>query len=38
MDFVVKRDDMLESMKSVRIIFGMAVVAWIHLYLRYKSY
>jgi hypothetical protein len=34
MDFAVKRDDMLESMKTVRMIAGMAVVAWIHLYLR----
>jgi hypothetical protein len=35
MDFVVKTDDIQESMKNVRMIFGMAVVAWLHLYLRY---
>jgi hypothetical protein len=34
MDFAVKIDDMVESMKNVRMIFGMAVVGWIHLYLR----
>jgi hypothetical protein len=34
MDFAVKRDDMVESMKSVRIIITMAVVAWMHLNLR----
>jgi hypothetical protein len=34
MDFVVKRDDIVESMKSVRIIFATALVAWMHLNLR----
>jgi hypothetical protein len=34
MDYVVKRDDMVESMKNVRMIFGMAVIGWMHLYLR----
>jgi uncharacterized metal-binding protein len=34
MDFVLKNEDMQESMKNVRMIAGMAVVAWIHLYLR----
>ncbi|XP_021928008.1 uncharacterized protein LOC110833823 isoform X2 [Zootermopsis nevadensis] len=35
MDFVNKREDIQETMKNVRMIFGMAVVAWMHLYLRY---
>jgi hypothetical protein len=34
MDFTVKMDDMVESMKTVRIIFAMALVAWMHLNLR----
>jgi len=33
-DSAVKRDDIVESMKNVRMIFGMAVVAWMHLYIR----
>jgi hypothetical protein len=32
--FALKRDDMVESMKNLRIIFAMALVAWMHLYLR----
>jgi hypothetical protein len=38
MDFVVKKEDIQESMKNVRMIFGLAVVTWMHLYLRYPSY
>ena len=38
MDFVLKNEDMQESMKNVRMIFGMGVIAWIHLYLRYGCY
>ena len=34
MDFVLKNEDMQESMKNVRMIFGMAVVTWILLYIR----
>jgi len=34
MDFVLKNEDIQESMKNIRMIFGMAVVAWMHLYLR----
>jgi hypothetical protein len=33
MDFVLKNEDMRESMKNDRMIFGMAVVAWVQLYL-----
>jgi hypothetical protein len=33
-DSAVKRDDIVESMKNVRMIFGMAVVAWLDLYIR----
>jgi hypothetical protein len=33
-DFIIKKDDMVESMKNVRMIVGMVVVAWTHLYLR----
>jgi hypothetical protein len=33
-DFVFRTDDILESMENVRMIFGMAVIAWMHLYLR----
>jgi hypothetical protein len=35
LDYVFSTDEMHESMKNVRMIFGMAVVAWMHLYLRY---
>jgi hypothetical protein len=34
MNFVLKNEDIQESMKNIRMIFGMAVVAWMHLYLR----
>ena len=34
MDFVLKNEDLQESMKNVRIMAGMAFVAWMHLYLR----
>ncbi|KDR15182.1 odorant receptor 2a-like [Zootermopsis nevadensis] len=34
MDFVVKRDDIEETMKNVRMSFGMAVLSWMHFYLR----
>jgi len=34
MDFVLKNLDIHESMKNIRIIFGLAVFAWMHLYLR----
>jgi hypothetical protein len=34
MDFVLKNEDIRESMKNIRMIFGMAVVVWMHLYLR----
>jgi hypothetical protein len=34
MDFVLKNEDMQESMKNIRMIFALAVVAWMHLYLR----
>jgi hypothetical protein len=33
-DFVLKKEDMHESMKNVRTIFVMAFGAWLHLYLR----
>jgi len=33
-DFVLKNEDMKESMKNVRMIFALVVVAWMHLYLR----
>jgi len=33
-ELVLKNEDMQESMKSVRVIFGLGFVAWIHLYLR----
>jgi hypothetical protein len=34
MDFAIKNEDIHESMKNIRMIFGMVVVAWMHLYLR----
>jgi len=34
MDFVLKKEDMNESMKNIRTIFVMAFIAWLHLYLR----
>jgi len=34
MDFVLKNVDIHESVKNIRIIFGLAVFAWMHLYLR----
>jgi hypothetical protein len=34
MDFVLKNEDIRESMKNIRMIFGLTVVAWMHLYLR----
>jgi hypothetical protein len=34
MDFVIKNEDMQESMKNIRMIAGMGVAAWMHLYLR----
>jgi hypothetical protein len=34
MYFVVKKEDMHESMKKVRMIFSMAFTGWLHLYLR----
>jgi len=34
MDLVLKNEDIQESMKNIRMIFAMAVVAWMHLYLR----
>ena len=37
MDFVAKKDNIEESMKNVRMVFGMAVLSWMHLYLRYTK-
>jgi hypothetical protein len=34
MDYVVKRDDIDETMKNVRMLFGMPVISWMHCYLR----
>jgi hypothetical protein len=34
MDYVVKKDDIEEAMKNVRMLFGMAVLTWMHSYLR----
>jgi hypothetical protein len=34
MDYAVKSDEFVESMNNVRIIFGMAVIGWMHLCLR----
>jgi hypothetical protein len=33
-ELVLKNEDIQESMKNVRVMFGMVVIAWIHLYLR----
>jgi len=33
-NYAIKKEDMAESMKNVRMIFGMAVVGWIDLYIR----
>jgi hypothetical protein len=33
-NFVLKNEDMRESMKNIPMIFALAVVAWMHLYLR----
>jgi hypothetical protein len=33
-ELVLKNEDIQESMKNVRMMFAMAVIAWIHLYLR----
>jgi hypothetical protein len=30
MDYLHKKDNLEESMKNVRILFGMALVSWIH--------
>jgi hypothetical protein len=38
MDFVVKKDNMEESMKNFRMLCGMAVISWMHFYLRYPNY
>jgi hypothetical protein len=38
LDCVFKQQELHESMKNVRMIFGMAVVAMMHLYLRYRNY
>jgi hypothetical protein len=38
LDFVFKEQELHESMKNVRMICGMAVVAMMHLYLRYRNY
>jgi hypothetical protein len=35
MDYLRIRNDFAESMKNLRMLFGMAVVAWMHLCLRY---
>jgi hypothetical protein len=37
LDYVFKKQELHESMKNVRMIFGMAVVAMMHLYLRYRN-
>jgi hypothetical protein len=34
MDFVLKKENMNESMKTLRLLFGLAFIAWLHLYLR----
>jgi hypothetical protein len=38
LDCLFKKQELHESMKNVRMIFGMAVVAMMHLYLRYRNY
>jgi hypothetical protein len=35
LDYLRIRSDLEESMKNVRMIFGMGLIAWIHLCLRY---
>jgi hypothetical protein len=37
MDYLQKTDDLEESMKNVRMLFGMGFVSWIHFSLRYFS-
>jgi hypothetical protein len=34
LDFVAKEGGIEDSTENVRIVFGMSVVAWMHLYLR----
>jgi hypothetical protein len=38
LDCVFQKQELHESMKNVRMIVGMAVVAMMHLYLRYRNY
>jgi hypothetical protein len=35
LDYIRIRNDFEESMKNVRMIFGMGLVAWMHLSIRY---
>jgi hypothetical protein len=37
LDYIFKMEDLHESMKNVRMIFGTAVVVMMHLYLRYRN-
>jgi hypothetical protein len=37
MDYLQKRDNFEESMKSLRMLFAMGFISWIHLSLRYFS-
>jgi len=35
LDYLRKKNDFEDSMKNVRMIFGMALASWMHLCLRY---
>lgn len=37
LDFVAKEGDIEDSTENIRFVFGMGVLSWMHLYLRYLS-